>query len=243
MLGGEPSSDGLEPAALARRLGLPLRSSLDETPGDDLLLVGSPSGLELWSGPNPRHGRARVDFGKRQRGRPGENLRRAVGRQPGRVIDATAGFAADAFTLATLGHRVLAWERSPILVALIEDGLRRALADPDLRAAAGRLEIQCGDSLDLLPRLDERPDAVYIDPMYPAPERPKTALPPLEIQLLRRLLGGEPGAEALLASALATGAGRVVLKRPPGAPELAGPLAAQHAGKLARYDVYQGEAP
>ena len=242
MLDGESPVHGLAPAALARRLGLPLRPGLDETPDEDLLLVGSPAGLELWAGPHPRQGRARVDFGHRQSGRPPANLKRAIGRQAGWVIDATAGFAADAFRLAALGHRVLAWERSPVLVALIEDGLRRALADPELRATAERLEIQCGDSLDLLPRLDERPDAVYIDPMYPAPARPKAALPPLEIQLLRRLLGAEPGAEALLAVALASGARRVVLKRPPSAPELPGPLAAQHAGKLARYDVYQGEA-
>ena len=47
----------------------------------------------------------------------------------------------------------------------------------------------------------------------------------------------------LLAGALATGARRVVLKRPPSAAELPGPLAARHAGKLARYDVYHGEAP
>ena len=45
------------------------------------------------------------------------------------------------------------------------------------------------------------------------------------------------------AGALATGARRVVLKRPPSAAELPGPLAARHAGKLARYDVYHGEAP
>ena len=82
MLDGESPGDGVEPAGLARRLGLPLRPNLDETPDEDLLLVGGPSGLELWAGPNPRHGRARVDFGNRQRGRPGENLGRAVGLPP-----------------------------------------------------------------------------------------------------------------------------------------------------------------
>ena len=240
MLATQPSAGGEAPAALARRLGLPLRSSPDQAPSDELLLVGGPSGLELWAGPSRRNGRARVDFGSRQRGPHSLNLRRAVGRRPGRVIDATAGFGADAFALAALGHRVLAFERSPIMVALLEDGRRRALADPDLRAAAERLQIRCGDSLGLLPRLDQSPDAVYIDPMYPAGRRLKTALPPLEIQLLRRLVGRESDAAALLRAALGTGARRVVVKRPPAAPALPGPLAASHAGKLARYDVYRG---
>ncbi|MCS5635988.1 MAG: class I SAM-dependent methyltransferase [Myxococcota bacterium] len=243
MLATEPSAGREEPAALAQRLGLPLRSSSDQAPSGELLLVGGASGLELWAGPSRRSGRARVDFANRQRGRRSPNLQRAVGRRPGRVIDTTAGFGADAFALAALGHRVLAWERSPIMVALLEDGRRRALAEPDLRAAAERLQIRCGDSLGLLPRLDERPDAVYIDPMYPAGRRPKSALPPLEIQLLRRLVGRESDAGALLAAALETGAGRVVVKRPPAAPALPGPLAASHAGKLARYDVYRGAGP
>jgi 16S rRNA (guanine1516-N2)-methyltransferase len=173
----------------------------------------------------------------------GQPLPRAIGRKPGFVVVATAGFGGDAFALATLGHRVLAIERSPVVAALLEDGHARALADPQLQETAGRIRIRCADARELLGQLDAPPDAVYIDPMYPAPPRPKTALPRLEIQLLRRLVGTDSGDAELLAAALASGARRVVVKRPPGAPVLPGPRAASHPGKLVRYDVYHAAQP
>ena len=246
-----PEASGLreEAAALAERLELPLRSAPDlgETPGE-LLLVTSEAGLELWAGPSRRDGYASVDFARRtgdprRRPRAGQTpLERAVGRRPGRVVDATAGFGADAFALARAGHRVLACERSRVMAALLEDGLRRARLNPDLRAAAERLEVRCEDALNVLANLDEAPDAVYIDPMYPAESRRKTALPPLEIQILRRLVGREADPEALLNAALASGARRVVVKRPPSAPPLPGARTDQQTGKMARYDVYHRAA-
>jgi len=233
-----------EAAALAERLSLPLRSPDDAgARADELLLVVGDAGLELWAGSRRRDGCASVDFARRS-GNPGRRtdghspLERAVGRQPGRVVDATAGFGADAFALARAGHRVLACERSPVMVALLEDGLRRARLSPDLRPAAERLELRCEDAHRVLADLDAAPDAVYIDPMYPTEPRRKTALPPLEIQILRRLVGREADPEALLNAALASGARRVVIKRPPSAPPLPGPRTDQQTGKLARYDVY-----
>jgi 16S rRNA (guanine1516-N2)-methyltransferase len=249
VLATAPNGRAADAARLAEELGLPLRSSPEQIGRGELVLVIAAAGLELWAGPSRRSGCARVDFASRATRRhrgggvPSPNLQRAVGRRPGRVVDATAGFGADAFALAALGHRVLAVERSPVIVALLEDGRSRALADPRLRAAAGRLQIRCGDSQGLLARLDESPDAVYIDPMYPAARRAKSALPRLEIQLLRRLVGRESDPGALLTAALSCGARRVVVKRAPAAPALPGPLAASHAGKLARYDVYHAAGP
>lgn len=247
-----PEARGLreEASALAERLELPLRSAPEpgERPGELLLVMGE-AGLELWAGPSRRHGYARVDFARRagdprRRSRGGQTpLERAVGRKPGFVVDATAGFGADAFVLARAGHHVLACERSPVMVALLEDGLRRARLDPDLREAAERMEVRWADAQKVLADLDAAPDAVYIDPMYPAEPRRKTALPPLEIQILRRLVGREGDTEALLNAALSTAAQRVVVKRSPSAPPLPGPRTHQQTGKLARYDVYHGAAP
>ena len=226
-----PDDVGSQSTALAQRLGLPVCEPGDVRP-EHLLLVAGPQGLELWAGSARRSGYARVDWSIRRDlrggGRPlaGQPLPRAIGRKPGFVVDATAGFGGDAFALATLGHRVL------------EDGRARALADPELQEAASRIEICCADARQHLGQLDVPPDAVYIDPMYPAPSRPKAALPRLEIQLLRRLVGTDSGDADLLAAALASGARRVVVKRPPGAPVLPGPRADSHPGKLVRYDVY-----
>ena len=235
-------------AELAHRLGLPLYGP-GEASAEHLLLVRTHQGLELWAGNQRREGYARVDWSirdaVRRGGRPlaGQPLPRAIGRKPGLVVDATAGFGADTFALAGLGHRVVAMERSPVVAALLEDGHARALADPKLQEVAGRIQIRCGDARELLGQLDAPPDAVYIDPMYPAPPRPKSALPRLEIQLLRRLVGTDSGDAELLATALASGARRVVVKRPPAAPALPGPRTASHTGKLVRYDVYHAPHP
>jgi len=241
VLAGTADQEGNRPGAdLARRLGLPV-GDLDQAGEKDLLLVDTDDGLELRAGTAPRGGRARVDWGSRGAGpppAPGDPLRRAAGRRPGLVVDATAGFGTDAFALARLGHRVLALEKSAVMAALLEDGLRRALADPRLEAAARRIRVRCGDSIELLAALDEVPDAIYIDPMYPPARSRKSALPPMKIQLLRRLVGEDTNAPALLAAGLASGARRVILKRPPGASPLPGPLTASHPGKLVRFDVY-----
>jgi 16S rRNA (guanine1516-N2)-methyltransferase len=241
-LPGEEDARSLS-AELARRLGLPLCGPGDVSP-EHLVLVAGARGLELWAGSERRAGYARVDWSIRGEvrggGRPlaGQPLPRAIGRKPGFVVDATAGFGGDAFALATLGHRVLALERSPVMAALLEDGRTRALADPQLQEAAGRIQICCADAREHLGQLDTPPDAIYIDPMYPAPPRTKAALPRIEIQLLRRLVGTDSSDTELLAAALASGARRVVVKRPPGAPVLPGPRTDSHSGKLVRYDVY-----
>lgn len=233
---------------LAQRSQLPLRASGEVLP-DELALALAGGGLELRRGDRIRERGVRVDFGPRSitpasRARPGHGsprqpLLRAIGRRSDRVFDATAGFGDDAIALASTGHRVTAVERSAVVALLLEDGRRRALADPRLRASAQRIELHHGDSRELLAALGEPPDAVYIDPMYPT-GRSQSALPRRRIQLLRRLVGEDCDARELFEIALRCGAGRVVVKRPPRAEPLAGQPAASHGGKLVRYDVYHG---
>lgn len=232
--------------ALAERLALPLREA-EEIDANALALVLTGGGLELRDGEAPRTRGVRVDFQPRSitartRGRPGhaaarQPLLRAIGRRSLRVFDATAGFGDDAIALASVGRRVLAVERSPVVAALLEDGRERALADAALSLCAQRLELRCADSRELLAALSEPPDAVYIDPMYP-PKRSRSALPRRQIQLLRRLVGDDRDAGDLLAIALACGAGRVVVKRSPRSPPLGGEPTTSYTGKLVRYDVY-----
>jgi 16S rRNA (guanine1516-N2)-methyltransferase len=219
---------------------------------DDLALLAGPEGLELRSGHRAHEPGVRVDLSVRRvtakdRGRRGHTnaqqpLRRALGRRPRFVVDATAGFGDDAIALASWGHRVLAVERSPVMAALLADGLQRARAEPGLAEIAGRITLLCAEAKVALRDLDRPPDVVYVDPMY-ASARSRSALPRKKIQLLRRLVGSDADASDLIEHARAAGARRIVVKRALRAEPIFGSPSERHLGKLVRYDVYVDNRP
>jgi 16S rRNA (guanine1516-N2)-methyltransferase len=243
------------PAAreLAGRLGLPLAWQVppDSAAAPELLLVLGSEGLELRPVDRPRRRALVVDFAGpfltalRIPGALGRlPLVRALGgalrtSEPDRttVLDATAGLGRDAFRLAALGARVVAAERSPVLAALLEDGLRRATGDPAASGVIGdRLTLRFGDARELLAR-PPTPDVVLIDPMYP--DEGRSALPRGEMQILRRLLGPDTDAAELLAAALAVARERVVVKRHAHDPELPGARPTRRVvGRSTRFDIY-----
>jgi 16S rRNA (guanine1516-N2)-methyltransferase len=236
-----------EAEELARRLHLPA-ADLQST-GYDYLLVLTPSRLELRSTRTPGPGPLFVDFiggpaGYRRRQQEGirQPLARAMGLKSGYrpdILDATAGLGRDAFVLATLGCPVVLVERSPVLAALLADGLTRAAARPETALITARMELVTGDTLQLLPELAARrkPEVIYLDPMYP--KRSKSALVKKEMRLLREVAGDDPDAPLLLAIALRHAGRRVVVKRPRLAPTIAGsPPQAVVTGVNSRYDIY-----
>ena len=107
------------------------------------------------------------------------------------MIDATAGLGRDGFILAHLGCLVHMLERSPILAAMIKDGLERAKHKAETAEAANRILITQTDSIQFLKKLAEqdRPDIIYIDPMYP--ERLKSSLVKKEMRFLLECLGDD----------------------------------------------------
>ncbi|MBY0399831.1 class I SAM-dependent methyltransferase [Myxococcota bacterium] len=167
-------------------------------------------------------------------------LVRAFGRTRLGILDLTAGLGGDAYRLADAGHRVRACEREPALFALLCSGLENARRAGRVAEAVGeRLELVFGDALDLLASRDPAADgleAAYLDPMYPAPKR-ASALPRRELQVLRRLLGPDADASALLDAARGHFA-RVVVKRPTHAPPLGMGVSFAIESKLVRFDVY-----
>lgn len=168
-------------------------------------------------------------------------LFQAVGFRNGRptVFDATAGLGRDAFWLAYHGCRVTAVERSPILFALLQDGLERAARVPEIRERLGdRLHLLHADARDLLQRLGpaDMPDVVYLDPMFPL--RKKSGLVKVEMRILRRLVGDDPDAGELFALARAVARQRVVVKRHRHAEPLAPNPSHSLSDKTTRYDVY-----
>ena len=82
---------------------------------------------------------------------------------------------------------------------------------------------------------ERRPDVVYLDPMFPA--RQKSAAVKKKFQLLHHLECPCANEEELMAAALSVCPRKVVVKRPPKAPHLAG-IKPSHSieGKAVRYD-------
>jgi 16S rRNA (guanine1516-N2)-methyltransferase len=235
--------------ALARRLSLPLITGNDMPVKTGLMVTEN--GLELrdlsGTGPSetlrPDLVKGALGYRRQHGGGVRQALARAVGvkGRPGlRLLDATAGLGRDGFMLAWLGCSVHLLERSPIIAALLEDALARAWEAPELRdVVEARIELTCGDSIELLPRLTAgtRWDAIYLDPMYP--ERSKAALVKKEMRWLRGLVGPDQDSARLLRVALACTANRVVVKRPKGAPMLEGPDPSfEIREKNSRFDVY-----
>jgi 16S rRNA (guanine1516-N2)-methyltransferase len=163
-------------------------------------------------------------------------LARALGKKTRTVVDATAGLAQDALLLARMGFRVTAFERSPVVAALARDGLRR-LETQTASAPGYQLRLITGDARALLPALLPRPDAVYLDPMFP-PKRKKSAAVKKEMRLLRELVGDDTDALELFDISRRSALDRVVVKRPDDAPPLAPDPSFSFSGKLVRYDVY-----
>lgn len=251
-VGCDPDSPALHDAAaeLAGRLGLqPARASDHAMPGPALLLVVTPGRLELHDPGRETGGPLYADFvggptGFRRLSGPGRNqlIGRAVGLRWGTetVLDATGGLCRDAFLLACLGCRVMAVERSPILCAMVHDGVARARRHDDkrLNAVLQRLAVINADARAFIADLceNDRPDVVYLDPMYPPTKG--TALSRKEMRMLRMLVGDDADACELLDVARQLAPGRVVVKRRRHAPPLAPDPDIAFKGRTVRYDVY-----
>lgn len=193
-----------------------------------------------------------VDHRRKFGGGKGQMIARAAGIKAGvypQILDVTAGLGRDAFVLATLGCRVQMLERSPVVYALLQDGLHRAhrmaaAEDPALLDILQRMELLPADSRDYLAQLGNAtapdtmlPDVIYMDPMFP--EREKSADVKKEMRAFHSLVGKDEDADELLALCLTRARYRVVVKRPRKAPFVGDrPPSFQLEGKSSRFDIY-----
>lgn len=214
------------------------------------LLVYTDKGLELQT-LNPETGRyatalttdyvsGSAHYRRLHGGGIQQPLARAAGLKPGwrpTIIDATAGLGIDGFILASLGCEVTLIERSPVMGALLNDGLQRAANHlTTCELVNKKLRLLIGNAREIITNLAERPATIYLDPMYP--DRHTSALNKQEMRIIRLLVGDDGDAAELLTTALDIATNRVVVKRPKGAPELiTGP---SHSIKMknSRFDVY-----
>ncbi|TSA41291.1 MAG: hypothetical protein D4R63_03745 [Methylococcaceae bacterium] len=165
-------------------------------------------------------------------------LAKALGRKTKSVIDATTGWGQDSLHIFRMGYDVHCIERSPVMIALLKDGLQRLSQETWVQNCA--LSVPClleGDAIELLSTLPSVPDAIYIDPMFP-PKRKKSALAKKSMMVLRDLLGDDEDKEQLFTAAYKAAGKRVVVKSPDDAQPLMDKPTHSFKGKLLRYDVY-----
>ena len=208
--------------------------------GDGLTLRDPASGASL----RCELSTGRAGYRRQHGGGVRQALARAVGLRGGArpsVLDATAGLGRDGFELAGLGCHVTLLERSPVVHALLRDGLARAQASA--ADTCERIRLHLADAAEVLAGLagnsaGPHPDVVYLDPMHPP--REKAALVRKEMRLLRAAVGDDVDAAALLEPALIAACLRVVVKRPLRAEALGGRSPDWSvSGRTTRYDVYR----
>ena len=216
-------------------------------------LVLDDEGLSLLPTKTKLHGAIRCDFGsaanthrRKHGGGNGQAIAKAIGvsgRFSPSVLDLTAGLGGDGFVLASLGCSMTLIERNKVVHSLLSDGLERARKtasmDTALGLIVGRITLVGQDSSEFLAALrsEDRPDIVYIDPMFP--ERKKSAKVKKEMQAFHSIVGSDDDSADLLALALAQAKYRVVVKRSISAEWLGG-LSPSYSltGKSTRFDIF-----
>lgn len=230
---------------IANKWGFPLKKKV----GQGLFLQLEAGTLSLIDASKPKEGGVFVDFAsdamsyrRKHGGGKQEFIARAVGlkgRDSLTLVDATGGLGRDAFLLASLGCSVTIIERSPVVAALLENGLARAALNADLEDwLPQRLKLVYGDSQTKLQDWDGlEPEVVYLDPMFP--HRKKAALVKKEMRLFQELLGSDTDADELLKPAIQLAKKRVVVKRPASAGHLSNLKPdAEVKSKKHRFDIY-----
>lgn len=208
------------------------------------LLQNSELGLRLidrFSHQRPLHisfSDAGFSYRLRRSGGKREMIARAIGVSPSlKVIDCTAGLGRDSFLLASLGCEVTMIERSKVMAFLLEDAIKRAMADERLADTASRITLVHGDAIVLLGRQSTTSHVILIDPMFPL--KKKSAQVKGGMQFLQRFIGKDEDAAALLRCAMKSGSQRIVLKRPLAALELDGFTPSfSLRGKSSRFDIF-----
>jgi 16S rRNA (guanine1516-N2)-methyltransferase len=237
---------------LAEQLQLPL-ASLDEASCYPYVLTYTEQGLALQQTGAKAAGPVLVNFdagtsGHRRKFGGGELIVKAVGGNKSRlpsVLDATAGLGRDSFVLACANYSLQLCERSPVVAALLADGLQRAQhsSDSELQQIVSRMQLHHQDALAYLRHAGQvnPPDVIVIDPMFP--ESKKSALVKKDMRAFHTVVGADCDSDQLLSAALALAKHRVVVKRPKKAEWLAEQKPNfSVAGKAIRFDIYSLKA-
>lgn len=153
------------------------------------------------------------------------------------AIDGTAGLGDDSLLLAAAGFHVKMFERNPVIYQLLCDTIKRAAEIPELAPIVSRMELVHGDSIEAMKHLEEAPDVILLDPMFP--ERQKSALVKKKLQIIQKLENPCDDEIDLIRTAIEAKPKKLIIKRPPKGPYLAG-LKPDYSteGKAVRFDCF-----
>jgi 16S rRNA (guanine1516-N2)-methyltransferase len=180
-----------------------------------------------------------LNFRTKHAGKNNEIILKAIGiknNERPTILDTTAGLGTDAFLLASKGCEVLMLERSPIIGALLQDGLARYNKQ---KFGVIKLVLLLSSANNYLATLKSKQhDVIYLDPMYPP--RVKSALGEKNMRVLHTIVGADADADEILTLALQHAKKRVVVKRPKLADNLGllKPDIIFTSNASSRYDVY-----
>lgn len=180
-------------------------------------------------------GDAQLQYRYQQNNLSKELLVRAVGvksQYKPSVLDITAGLGRDAYLLSACGCKLILVERSPIIAALLKDGLERANCKLPLHVTDAKIFLETlHDPLNF-------PDVIYFDPIFP--EKKKSASVKKQAKILRAIVGVDQDAEDVFHLAMKKALKRVVVKRSRYAPTITLQQKPDivFMGKAVRFDVY-----
>lgn len=242
-------SNDLSIQAIAKQLDLPILNSSDTAQADYILYFQNTI-LQIAPTDKTYGGPLFVDFYadsieyRRSTSGIKQDIAKAVGCKPGvrpSVLDVTAGLAADAFVLASLGCQLTLIESNPIVYVLLSDAFCRTNHRDDEVAQIVVNNMQLLERIDALQFMANTAvevDVVYCDPMFP--HRQKAAKVKKAMQYFHDIVGFDDTNEAqllMLARKIATK--RVVVKRPKLADFIDQQVPDyQLKGKSVRYDIY-----
>ena len=153
------------------------------------------------------------------------------------AIDATACLGEDSLLLAAAGFHVTLYERNPVIFELLNDSIQRASKQPELSEIVSRMQVFHADSMEAMKQLEAAPDVILLDPMFP--ERQKSALVKKKLQLIQKLEVPCMDESELIQTAMSVNPKKLIIKRPPKGPYLAG-IKPDHSieGKAVRFDCF-----
>lgn len=151
------------------------------------------------------------------------------------AFDATAGLGDDSLLLAAAGFRVKMYERNPVMYELLCDTLRRAKNIPELADIVSKMEVINADSIAAMNETEQAPDVILLDPMFP--ERQKSSLVKKKLQMIQKLEIPCMDETEMLDAAIRCQPKKIIVKRPPKGPYLAG-IKPDYSlkGKAVRFD-------
>lgn len=151
--------------------------------------------------------------------------------KPLTVWDVTAGWGQDAYLFASLGCLVTAIEKEELVFFLLQEGLARILP-----LKKGCLKFIHDNSINYLKNTSEKPDVIYMDPLF---GREKKSLSTKSLRILQTLVHKEKNeTEKLFQESLKMAGKRVIVKRHRLQPSFKGPFRHSFKGRAVCYDVF-----